>query len=246
VTTHVTTQITSSHPVRDDLADLAPTPTTPVAAARPSRLWALAGLGAAVSGFVGTGSAIAVDAVYDSAIGGDAPAILDKLGGQVVPMLMFHVGVTLSAVLLSVFALGLHRRLAAVAPTGSLAPAAAAFGLLGTAVVLVMGTALDTEFVYAVAYPDTVVPEAAAVYNHWIGTVPGCWVLGGLAGLAMFRLSRTGGVPRWLGITGLVLGGFTVAIGISPLQYMAGLTGLLWLLVSSIGLLVGDKAFRRA
>ena len=242
MTTHVTTQITSTHPVRDDLADV--TTTAPVV--RRHRGWALAGLGAALAGIVGTGGAISVNAVYDRSIAGDAPAILEQLGGDVVGMVVFQFGASISAVLLAVFGVGLFRRLRAVSPADSLAPALAAFGLLASSVVQVMGTVLNTEFISGAMQPGSVVPEAAAMYNHWIGTVPGCWVLGGLAGLAAYAVSRRGGLPRWIGRTGLVLGGLTVLVGISPLQYMAGLTGLVWLLVTSVGLLVGDRAFRRA
>lgn len=239
----MSTHVTTHRPVRDDVA---PMDHQPRQVRRSPRSWAYAGVGAALSGIVGSGGAIAVDAVYDRSIGGDAPAVLAKLAGQTTQMLVFHVGVSLSAVLLAVFALGLHRRLRDTFARDSLVPALAAFGLLATAVVLVMGTALDTEFVFGVAEEGLLVPEAAVVYNHWIGTVPGCWMLAGFAGLALFAAARRGGVPRWLGLTGLVLGGFTLVIGVSPLQYMAGLTGLVWLLVTSLGLAFGDKAYRRS
>ena len=89
MTTHVTTQISSTRPVRDDLAGL-PATTPPVV--RRDRGWALAGLGAAIAGIVGTGGAISINAVYDASIAGDAPAILDQLGGDVVGMVVFQVG----------------------------------------------------------------------------------------------------------------------------------------------------------
>ena len=84
------------------------------------------------------------------------------------------------------------------------------------------------------------------VYGHWIGTVPGCTMLLGLGGLGVFAASRRGGVPRWLGVAGLVLGGLTVLLGISPLQYMAGMTSALWLIVTALGFTFGDRAHRRA
>jgi len=43
-----------------------------------------------------------------------------------------------------------------------------------------------------------------------------------------------------------VLGGLTVVLGVSPLEYMSGVIGVLWLLVTAIGFTVGDKAFRTA
>ena len=49
------------------------------------------------------------------------------------------------------------------------------------------------------------------MFNHWIGTIPWLWTLAGLAGLALFAAYRRGGVPRWIGLVGLVLGGLTAA-----------------------------------
>ena len=43
---------------------------------------------------------------------------------------------------------------------------------------------------------------------------------------------------------GAGLGGLTLLLGISPLQYMAGMTGPIGLLVITLGFLAGDKAFR--
>ena len=109
-----------------------------------------------------------------------------------------------------------------------------------------MAGALDTEFIFGATAPESLVPAAAAVYGHWIGTVPGCTMLLGLGGLGVFAASRRGGVPRWLGVAGLVLGGLTVLLGISPLQYMAGMTSALWLIVTALGFTFGDRAHRRA
>ena len=60
----------------------------------------------------------------------------------------------------------------------------------------------------------------------------------------MWVASRAGAAPRWIGRVGLVLGGLTLLLGITPLQYMAGMTGPLWLLVTAIGFTLGDRAFR--
>ena len=145
-----------------------------------------------------------------------------------------------------VFAAGLFQRLRRTTAPGAVAPLVAFAGLVGTAVVSVIGSGLDTEFMMGVGQDDMIDPSNAALYNHWIGTIPWCWVLAGLAGVAVYAVSRTAGAPRWIGRVGLVLGGLTLLIGISPLQYMAGMTGPLWLLVTAIGFTVGDRAFRRA
>lgn len=249
----MTTHVTTSNPVRSDLVldpstAIAPT-TTPATAnetGRPGRLWAAAGIGAALTAIASSVSAGMVGAVYDPSLNGDAEGILAALEGFVPQMIVFHVAGSLTVLLLAVFGLGLVRRLRAVTPSSSMAPAAAGFGLLGTSVVLLLGGALDTEFIFGIANPESVLPETAALYNHWIGTVPGCWMLVGISALAVFSVARSGGVPRWLGRVALVLGGLTVILGALPVQYMAGLTGTLWLLVTAVGFVVGDRRHRGA
>ena len=226
-------------------SDIRPAETSdPTAPAHDTR-WALAGL---VSGIAGIGAIVAsgmADAVYHPDNGGDAEKIAEALGDQVPQLLAFHVLGVISAVLMVVFAAGLYRRLRATAPADSLAPGLAALGALGTAFVLFVGTGLDTEFVFAAAGDVDVVPESLAFYNNFIGTIPWCWGLLGLSGLAVHSLSRSGAVARWLGLVGLVGGGITLLLGISPLQYMAGMTGPVGLVVISLGFLLGDKAFRK-
>ncbi|GAA5153957.1 hypothetical protein GCM10023340_36710 [Nocardioides marinquilinus] len=238
----MTTQITTHNPVRSDLpaGELDLTPAVP----RPGRGWAVAGVAAALSAVAGTVCSFSILSVYDDDLAGDAEAIAADLGDKVVFMVGFHVFQTLAAVLMAVFALGLFRRLRAALPADSLLPALAAFGLLGTSVVVVLGAGLDTEFAFAAADEGTVVPEALVVYNHWIGTIPAVWVLTGLTGLALFGAARQGALARWVGLVGLVLGGLSLVTGVSPLQYMAGLTGTLMLLVVAAALALGDRAHR--
>ena len=234
----MTIHTSTTNPDRSDLD------VVPVRATRPSRAWSLVGVGA---GLAGIGTVIAssmVNAVYDEDLAGDTPAIADKLADQTAPMFAFHTFTLVGAVLLVVFAAGLHRRLRAGVGDVSTAPLVAFAGLVGTAVVSVLGSGLDTEFMLAVGEKDMVDPANAALYNHWIGTIPWCWVLAGLAGIAVFVAARAGAAPRWIGRVGLVLGGLTLLLGVSPLQYMAAVTGVLWLLVTALGFTVGDRAFR--
>lgn len=209
----------------------------------PPTRWALSGLLAGVAGIGMMVTSSMVNAVYDPDIQGDAQAVSDKLGDLVPQMLAFHTFTMLSAVLMVPFAAGLHRRLKATAGRDSVLPTVALTGVVITAVMLVVGSGLDTEFIFA-AGSDMVVPESATFFNHWIGTVPWCWGLLGLSGLCLFGVAREGGLPRWLGLVGLVGGGLTLLIGLSPLQYMAGMTGPVGMVVIALGFLVGDKAFR--
>ena len=229
----------TDHPVRSDV----PTPDQSRPPAAPTA-WALAGLGAGITGIGAIGASLSLSAVYDESLGGDTAKIADELSGYVPNLIAFHVLGMVSAVLMIIFAAGLHRRLRATAPADSIAPTVATFGLLGTAFVLLMGTGLDTEFIFGLGDEKIVSPDNAAFYNHWVATIPWCWGLIGLSGIALFAISRSGGVARWLGIVGLVGGGLTLVLGISPLQYMAGFTGPIGLVVVALGFLVGDRAFR--
>jgi hypothetical protein len=231
MTTHTTT-----NPARSDV--------TSVPRSRTSRGWAFAGLGAGIAGLGTVVTSSMVNAVYDKNLHGDTQAMADKLADQTAPMFAFHTFTLVGAVLMVVFAAGLHRRLRDRLGEASIAPLVAFGGLLGTAVVSVLATGLDTEFMLGI--PDGQVdPVNAVMYNHWIGTIPWCWVLAGLAGLALFTAARAGAVPRWIGLVGLVLGGLTVLLGVSPVQYLAAATGALLVLVTAVGFCFGDRAFRR-
>jgi hypothetical protein len=239
------TTITTTNPVRTDL-DHAGHHAVTTTAGR-SRAWAYAGIGAGLAGIATIVTSSAVNAVYDHHLAGDSAGILAKLETQSGWMFAFHSITTLGAVLMVVFAAGLRRRLAATLPADSTLPTIAFAGLLGTAVVSVLGAGLDTEFMMSFAAKDGAVdPVNAAMYNHWIGTIPWVWTLAGLSAVAVFAAARAKAAPRWLGRVGLVLGGLTLVLGISPLEYMAGATGALWLLVTGIGFTVGDKAHRNA
>ena len=232
----MTTQ-TLTQPVRTDLD--APGPR------RTGTRWALAGL---LAGLAGVGVVVTtsmVDGVYDKDLAGQPTLIADRIAGQTGPMFAFHVLAVAAALLLVVHAAGLFGRLrAAVGVTTPVIVATA--GWLGTAFVLVMGSSLDTEYMTSLTANgrDGLDDYAIASYNHWIGTVPWVWVLGGLAGLALYAVARQGGVPRWIGRVGLVLGGLATLLGISPLEYMAIVPAALLLITTSLGFLVGDKAFR--
>ena len=231
------TTVTHQDLARDDIRGERVVRRTPV-----SRTWAVTGAVAGVTSIASIVASSMISAVYDAKIASDPDKIqaeLDTMHGQ---MIAFHVLAAATAVLLVPFALGLFRRLRATLPSDSIAPGVASAGLLILSGVLVLGSGLDTEFAMG---GGTLLGENSAMYNHWIGTIPWLYTTAGLTGLALFVAARQGGVPRWMGRVGLVLGGITVAFGISPLEYMAGMTGPLLLLVAGIGFTVGDRAHRR-
>ena len=232
----MTTHVTTHNPVRSDL-----TPQR-VRATSPSRTWALAGVGAGLAGIGTIVTSSMVDVVYRDEFAGTTTGVATALGDKTGVMFVFHSISTLGALLMVVFAAGLFRRLRSVDAIG-LAPVVAHAGLAGTAVVTVLGAGLDTEFMMPGAQDAEVVDDSsAAMYNHWIGTIPWCWVLAGLAGLAIYSVARRGGAPRWIGRVGLVLGGLTVVLGVSPLEYLAGASGALLVLVTALGFRFGDRA----
>jgi len=197
-----------------------------------------AGIGAGLAGVTGIVGSSFSGAVYEEELAGDAVGITARLAEQTAPILVFHTAATMSALLLLVFAAGLRRRIADVTPEGSLLPQVAASGLLLVSVMLLMGSALTTEFVFGVRDSELLVPETAAMFGHWINTVPWVWAGAGAAALAFGQAGRKfGAASRWLAWASLILGGLTTLFAISPLQYMAGLTGPLWLIIASIGLL---------
>ena len=243
----MTTSVTTHNPARADVLESASRRGDSRSTGRTSRAWAFAGLGAAIAcaGTIVTSSM--VDVVYRPEFGGNVDGVAQALADKAPVMFAFHTFTMVGAVLLLVFAAGLVRRMRAVLPADSLAPTLAFAGLAGTAVVSVLGAGLDTEYMIPLmGQPDVVDDPSAAMFNHWIGTIPWLWVLAGLAGLALHVTARQGGVPRWIGRVGLVLGGLTVLVGVSPAEYMSGIPAFLWLATTSIGFIVGDRKHRAA
>jgi hypothetical protein len=238
----MTTSVTTTNPVRSDRNDTVDSQH----AAEPrtaSRRWAFAGAGSAVLGIATIATSSMVDTVYQKQYESNVDGFAADLHHKTGILFAFHSITVLGALLMVVFAAGLHRRLKAVLPD-SLIPTIAGAGLVGTAVVSIMGSGLDTEFMMPLAGDAGVQDSSAAMYNHWIGTIPWLWTLAGLAGLSVYAAARRDVVARWVGRVGLVLGGLTVLLGISPLEYMSGVVGALWLLATSIGFAFGDRRFR--
>lgn len=202
------------------------------------RGWIYAGLAAGVASIVSIGASMGIGAAYDPDLAGDAVGITEKLADQVPQILVMHTGAMISAVLLTVFAAGLHRRLRVATPEGSLLPPVAATGLVLVSVAQLMGAGLTTEFAFGLSDTDQLVPETAVFFSHWVATIPWLWVGAGITALAVGVAGRKfGAVARWLTWTSLVLGAITTLFGISPLQYMAGMFGPVWLTVAALGLL---------
>ena len=208
---------------------------------RPSRSWAWSGAAAGALGIATVQASMATSVDWER-VAGDADAILLDASAKQGAYLVFHVLAVLTALVLPVFAAGLKRRLDQQGPAGALHGQVALAGLLLTAVALLLGSGLDTQFALGLSEPELYVPENAAFYTDWVATIPWLWVGAGLSGLAVAAAAlRHGAAPRWVGVLSLVVGGLTVLFGVSPFQYMAGFTGPVWLLVVGLGFALGDR-----
>ncbi|SDC69881.1 hypothetical protein [Nocardioides lianchengensis] len=212
----------------------------------PGRTWAVTGTVAGLAGIAGIQTSATIDAVYDEAYVGDAARITERLDDFVPELLVLHGTMMTASLLLLVFAAGLRRRLQGQSPAGSLAPDVAAGGLLLTSVAALMGVAFTTEIVFGLTSDDLPLdPEFGAVVAHWTGTVPWLWVGAGVTGLAVAVAAlRHAAAPRWIGWAAALLGGVTTLAGVSPLQYLAGFTGPVLVLVLGAGFALGDRPGR--
>lgn len=206
-----------------------------------SRAWAWTGVAAGALGLATIQASLAASVDWDKTQG-DAVAMLADAATKQSSFLVFHVLAAASAVVIPVFAAGLKRRIDQRTPDGSLHGTVAAWGLVLVSVALLLGSGLDTQFSLALSDPDVLVPESAAFYTDWVATISWLWLGAGLSGVALAVAAfRHSAAPRWIGAVSVVLGGLTLIAGLSPLQYMAGFTGPVWLLVVALGFALGDR-----
>lgn len=221
--------------------------TDPVEETAPVRRtgWLVAGVASGLAGVVGIQASGGVTAVYDDASAGDPAAIMRTLTDQRTTILVEHVALAVSALLLLVFAAGLARLLSHRLGGASALPGVAAGGLVVTSAICLAGTGLTTELVFGLSDDSKMVPEFAVVAAHWLGTIPWLWAAAGVSALAVAVAAlRHGALPRWIGWVSAVLGGLTALFGVSPLQYMAGFIGPVWVLVCAVGLWISTRAQR--
>jgi hypothetical protein len=216
----------------------------PTAGRSPGRAWAVVGIVAAIGSFVSVFLSMMLSPAYEAGSVITPEQISAELVEKQPILIAFHIVTLGSGLLLVVFAAGLHRRLREALPAGALAPVVALSGLLLVSVAQVLGSGLDTEFLFGVGDTAIMLPSDIGFYSHWIATIPWLWVGGGLAAVTVGVAWRGGGVPAWIGVTSFILGGLTLLLALSPLQYMAAGPGALWLLLASAGFALGDRRAR--
>lgn len=213
----------------------------PTAPPQPSRAWAWTGVAAGALGIATIQASMAASVDWENTAG-DAEKMLADAATKQGAYLLFHVLAVLTMLMLPVFGAGLKRRLDQQGPAGALHGQLALGGLLLTAVALLLGSGLDTQFALGFSDPSLYVPESAAFYTDWVATIPWLWVGAGLSALAVSLAAlRHGAAPRWVGVVSLVLGALIVVAGVSPFQYMAGFIGPVWLLIAALGFALGDR-----
>ncbi len=206
-----------------------------------SRAWGVSGIAAAIGSFASVFLSMTLSPEYIRGGVITAEDIDAGLMAQRPVMIAFHVITLASALLLVIFAAGLQRRLREALPEHSLVPVIAFAGLMLVVGAQVLGTGLDTEFLFGIGDTAINLPGDIGFYSHWIATIPWLWAGGGLSAIAVGVAQRGGAVPTWIGRTSFVLGTVTLLLALSPLQYMAAGPGALWLLVTSGGLVADDS-----
>lgn len=224
-----------------------PVPATPaVAAPARTRNWAFAGVAAGVTGALGIVASLQFGAIYEEGASANAAETVQKMADDRPWLIVFHVATMACVALLLVFAAGLKRRLEEQAPVGSLLPTVASSGLLLTAVAGLMGAGLDTEFLFGLGTDDgSLSNDNALFFGHWVGTIPWLWVGAGVSAVAVAVAAlKHDAAPRWIGWVSAIVGGITLAFGLSPLQYMSGFFGPVWLIVAALGFALSERTSR--
>ncbi|GAA4559523.1 hypothetical protein [Pseudonocardia xishanensis] len=203
----------------------------PVRATRrtPFPAWAWCGVAA---GVLGLGGLMATANLYDPAAGllADNEGLLAAVRGSAWMVLVHQAVCAVVAPLLVVFGVGLLRRLRSALPEGSLLPGVAAAGVGLTAVALMVGAGLDTDFWWALPPSVGLDPDSVSGYVVFYNTIP--WLWGGLAlsagatAVAGLRHRAVGRPTAWWALVCAVLVGATQ---LAPAQYGAVLPGALWL-----------------
>lgn len=216
-------------------------PVAPITAppAPDRRRWALVG---AATGLL---SAIALFGVsilpIDDADLADNAQVLSKVADVEVRIWIFQTSSVLIALGLVVFGAGLHRLLRRGVPADSLLPTVAFSGTVLTATMVLVGGGISTELFWSLVHDTEIDPDTVASHLAVFNTM--AWVWAGLAltmGALAVAVRRFGVAPRWIGRMSSGAVALVALTQVVPLQYLAVVPGILWLITVGIGLARAD------
>lgn len=202
-----------------------------------ARIGAATGILAAVT-FFGFGS-LAVDenAFADNSL--VHQAVLDKE----IAVWLFQTSTALLAVGLVLFGAGLHRRLIRTEPRDSLVPTVAIAGVFLTAALTLAGGGISTEMFWSLVQDaDKVDSDTIAAQLAIYDTLAWVWAGLGLTMGAVAWAARTNpAIPRWIGRVSIAGAALVALVQIVPLQYLAVVPGILWLVAVGVGFARTDR-----
>ena len=217
-------------------ADAPRTSPAPAPATHAHRGWAAAGwiAGLLTFGFF-LGPAAALTVPTDALI--DNELVADHLAGKEGWIWAFQTGSVLLGALVVVFGLGLRRRLAVQAPSGSLLPDVAGAGMLLVTALLLVGGGIGTEMFHSVRNVDDVDPDTLGAHLALYNTLAWVWAAGALtSGAVAVAGFRHGSVSKGLARFSAAMTALVVVTQVLPFQYLAVLPVGIFLLVAGIAM----------
>lgn len=181
--------------------------------------------------FLGPASALTVptDALADNEL------IVEHLTGKHGWIWAYQTSTVALAALIVVFGIGLRRRLAGQAPTGSILPDVAGAGMLLIAAMLAVGGGISTEMFHSVRHIDEVDPDTLAAHLALYNTMAWVWAAGALtSGAVAWAGLRHGSVSKGLARFSAAMTVLVIVTQVLPFQYLAVLPMALFLLVCGI------------
>lgn len=219
-----------SYPSPAHAAPAPPAPPAPLG----RRAWARSGALAGVAGIVAIVASGAVTVTEDAMA--DNALVYAEIEGKALWVWAFQVATSAAALFLTVFGVGLRRRLDEQEPVGSLSSNLAMVGLLLAAGLCLVGGGISTQLFWALqAGADKVDPDAVAADFEVFATLGWVWAGVGLAaGVVAWAGISHDSVGRKLAWFSAVMAALIVVTQLVPFQYMAAVPGALWCLVAGI------------
>ncbi len=192
--------------------------------------WARCGVGAGLGGII-TFVMVGALAIDESAMADNAE-IAEALTDKAPWVWAYQVVGVATALLVAVFAAGLHRRLSQQAPAQSLTPMLSAGGLFLTSALTLVGSGIATEMFHGLRQDtDALDPDTLAAQLAILNTMGWVWVGAVLATASVAVVGlKHGSVSRRLAIGSVIVTALVALTNVTPFQYMAMPFVALWLI----------------